>query len=152
MSVDTEETVRGDSIARELNGKILIFAKEVPIQLHPQHTDRWTNSTSYVDVVGSLVEIDFNDWPNHTMYMEIVGFIGDTHADTAYWQLYNTTDSVAVADSELNTTSATSTRLRTGALAKLTGTKRFKLQHKSVGGVGDYTNSVMSRILFRADV
>lgn len=152
MTISSRETIRQDSIIREIDGKALVFAKEVSIQLHPQHTDRWTDSATYVDVVGSLIEINFDDWPNHAMHLEVVGFIGDTAADTAYWRLYNITDSAAVASSELTSTSATSERKRTSALAKLAGTKTFKLQHKSVGGVGDFVNTVMSRIIFRADI
>lgn len=146
----TREEIRDDSIVREIDGKILIFAKEVPIQLHPQHTDRWTSNSSYTDVEGSLVEINFNDWPNHTMYLEVVGF---TDAGTGFWDLYNITDSGIVTSSEISTTSTSSVRVRSSALGKLTGTKTFKLRHKIVGGGGgDLVNSVMSRVLFRADI
>ncbi len=149
MTINREE-IRNDSIVREIDGKILIFAKEVAIQLHPQHTDRWTDQNTYQDVEGSLVAVDFNDWPNHNMYLEVVG---KTDSGTGFWDLYNITDSGIVTGSEISTVSTTSVRLRSSALPKLTGTKTFKLRHKIVGGGGgDFVNSVMSRILFRADI
>ena len=47
---------------------------ETWLQLTPQFTDSWTNSTSYVDVVGATGKINFNDWKNYNWYWEVVGF------------------------------------------------------------------------------
>lgn len=151
MTISIRALVRGDSIIREMGGKSLTYAKEVPFQGHPQWDNSWTTNSTYTDITGSLIELDFNDWPNHAMYLEM---IGKTDMGTGYWRLYNITDSGAVSNSEISTTSTSAVRIRSSALPKLTQTKSFKIQHKIEGGDGtnDFVNSIMSKVIFRADI
>lgn len=142
-----EETIeRGDL----MSSKIFGLPKEAHIQATPQWTDIWTELDSYQDATGSLIEINFNDWPDHTFYFEVVGKVD---AGTGYWRLYNITDSVAMSESEMSSTSTTAVRLRSSEITKPYGTKEFKVQHYIDGGNGttDFVNTIMSRIIFSID-
>ena len=123
--------------------------QEVRIQGHPQHTDRWTQSNNYVDVEGSIRQINFDRYKRFKWRFEMVGYVD---GGTGSWQLVNVTDGTVIAGSEISTTSTTSTLLITGELPKPSGTKIIKIQHKQTGGSsGDYVNSVMSNHLFSFD-
>lgn len=81
--------------------------------------------------------------------------VGFTDDGTGWWQLYNVTDGVVIAGSEISTTSTNSSApplITTGELTKPTGTKIIKIQHKQTGGGGSgLVNSVMSSHLFSFD-
>lgn len=120
--------------------------QEVRIQAHPQHTDRWTQSDTYVDIVGSIRQINFDKYKRFNWYLEMVGYVD---GGTGYWKIVNVTDGGDITGSEITTTSTSSTLVVSGSLSKPSGTKTVKLQHKQTGGAGtDFVNSVMSNYLF----
>ena len=127
---------------------------ETWLQLTPQFTDSWTNSTSYVDVVGATGKINFNDWKNYNWYWEVVGF-ADGSASGLY-ELYNVTDGVSVPDSEITATASSSSTpdfIRSPILTKLEGEKVFKVRVRRSGGTGsDYANVIMARMIFKVEV
>jgi len=123
--------------------------QEVRIQGHPQHTDRWTQSNSYVDVEGSIRQINFDKYKRFKWRFEMVGYVD---GGTGFWQLYNVTDGAVIAGSEISTSSTASALVITGELPKPSGTKTIKVQHKQTGGSSsDFVNSVMSNHLFSFD-
>lgn len=151
--VDFEEKLRidGKNIKpKSIEERLLraVFTREYSIQGHPQWTDSWTVNSTYTNVEGSFIEITFSDFPDHEFYFEM---IGKTDAGTGYWRLYNNTDSVAITESEITSTSTSFERIRSSAITKPSGTKEFIIQHKIVGGDGatEYVNSGMSRIILR---
>lgn len=108
-------------------------------------------SASYTSLNGSYMSINFDDWNGYDWYFESVIF---TDAGTGYVQLYNITDSAAVAGTEFSTTAvgeANAEYYRSGILTKPTGTKVFKVQVKIVGGNGttQYVNAMKSNMVFR---
>lgn len=123
--------------------------QEVRIQGHPQHTDRWTQSDVYVDVVGSIRQIDFDKYKRFKWRFEMVGYVD---GGTGSWKLVNVTDGVDIAGSEITTTATSPTLIVSGELPKPSGKKTIKIQHKQTGGSsGDFVNSVMSDHLFSFD-
>ena len=131
-----------------LYAKIAYIPKEIWLQGHPQWDNSWTNLGTYTNVAGSLNYVTFEDFPDHELYFEM---IGKTDAGTGYWQLYNSTDGEAMANSEIYSSSTDPIRLRSGSIPKPEGAKTIIVQHKIVGGNGttEYVNSIMSRIVFR---
>lgn len=127
---------------------------ETWLQLTPQYTNSWTNSTSYQYITGSFADINFEDWSNYNWYWEVIGFADGTA--NAVYRLYNDTDGTEVSSSEMTATAHSSTNpniLRSSMLTKLTGTKRFRVQVKRSGGSGsDYANCIMARIVFKIEV
>ena len=127
----------------------LIFSSKFSL---PRETNigfgRWnfTDVDTYEDLIDCSCQIDFDDWPDSSVYLEITGKTG---AGTAYYQLYNSTDSEAVAGSEASTTSTTTTVFRSGAMTKPTGSKLCFLQYKIVGGSPAFCDIYTSRIVMR---
>lgn len=126
--------------------------QEIRIPGHPQHTDRWTQSNTYEDVMGSVTEIDFDKYERLKWRFEMKGFVD---GGTGFWKLVNVTDSVDISGSEISTTVTDANNpdlIVSGVLPKPTGVKRIKIQHKQTGGSGsDFVNSVMSTHLFSFD-
>lgn len=123
--------------------------QETRIQGHPQHTDHWTQSNSYVDVEGSERPINFDKYKRFNWRLEMVGYVD---GGTGFWKVVNVTDGVDIAGSEISTTSTSSTLITSDVLPKPSGMKTIKIQHKQTGGAGsDFVNSVMSDHLFSFD-
>ncbi len=55
QAVDSRITQR-DITSTAITARLLssVYTKEVWLQLHPQHTDRWTTNSKYTDIVGSV--------------------------------------------------------------------------------------------------
>lgn len=139
---DLEKTVAG---LRSNQNQV----QETRIQGHPQHTDHWTQSNSYVDVEGSERPINFDKYKRFNWRLEMVGYVD---GGTGFWKVVNVTDGVDIAGSEISTTSTSSTLITSSILPKPSGTKTIKIQHKQTGGAGsDFVNSVMSDHLFSFD-
>lgn len=137
-----------EQIVQEIRtNQVKKLIQESYIQGHPQWDNSWTQSDSYVDITGSLRQINFDDYKNNTYYFEMIAKVDD---GTGYFQVMNADTSVALSGSELITTSTSPVRLRTGAVTKPTGTVNLKLQHKQTGGAGTgFVNSIMSSHVFR---
>ena len=117
------------------------------LQVSPQW--QYANNTAYVDVDGSLVQVNFDDLSNKTVYFEVTG---KTDAGTGTYQLYNITDAAAFAGSELSTASTSAVLMRSSALTIPTGTKSVKVQYKCVGGDGstEYVNCIVAKLIVRS--
>lgn len=148
-----------DSLVRQLNewGRAITqqastFKNESQILMNYWFGSYKLTST-YTDIPGSVVEINFNDWEIHNWYWEATLF---TDIGTGSARLYNVTDSVAVPSAEFSTTVVGENNAvteRTGILAKYKGTKTFKVQVKIVGGNGtnEYVNCVKSSQVFKIE-
>ena len=149
------KTTNGIKVARD--GYDVLTATDAQLVMSSEFTQpretnigfgRWnfTDVDTYEDLIDYSCQIDFSDWADSSVYLEITGKTG---AGTAYYQLYNSTDSEAVAGSEASTTSTTTTVFRSGAMTKPTGSKLCFLQYKIVGGSPAFCDIYTSRIVMR---
>jgi hypothetical protein len=138
----TEEIVRKDTVNRNL--KDVGIQEELYIDLC---SDKNTDQTSYQDVEGANVLIDFSQYVGYKMFLEVQGYVD---SGTGSFKLYNTTDSADMTNAEITTTQTSAERVRSSEITKPeSGEKTVKLQHKITGGGGgDKVYSVKGRIIF----
>ena len=106
----------------------------------------YTNNTNYETLYNCACKIDFNDWADSRCYLEVTGKTG---GGTAYYQLYNITDGVAIPSSEVTTTATTATVFRGSAFTKPSGSKQLALQYK-VSSASYYTDIYTCRVVMRS--
>lgn len=98
-----------------------------------------TTSTSYSEpnqTVRSLMDLPVGWTSDANCYFEVIIAAGG--GGTAYAELYNVTDAASVSGSEVSTTSASATRLRSGTIT-LRSDKVYTIRTKcSTGGVAFY--------------
>lgn len=107
------------------------------IGLHNAKEDAAISPDAYVDIEAEyrgIARVDVSRFKNPTFYFEA---LLRSVEGTSYARLYNITDGVVVANSEVSTNSAIYVRQRSISIT-LTGTKEYKVQIK---GAFVYLNS-----------
>lgn len=139
-----QQIIRKDLIKREFQQ--LGASRSIWLDLAPANEN---TNTSYSDVDGSEILINFDDFAGYKMYLELQG---NVDGGTGSFQLYNVTDSAAISSSEVTTSGTTVGRIRSSEITKPIGQKTLKLQSKITGGgMGDKVYQSKTRIVFELE-
>ena len=89
----------------------------------------WANYTTYGTIDETRINLTAADYADCDVIFEVV-MKTDNASYTAYAQLYNISDTVAISGSELTTVATSATILRSSALTLTSGTKQYGVQWK----------------------
>lgn len=153
---DVEEAATADLLMEVSGDNIFIRLGQFSHTLHAGPR-QWTTNDTWTDVKSSIFELDGDTFKFTDVYFAALGCV-EVEGRTASFRIYNTTDSVAVADSEISTTNVSSEGagwmeaeyVLSSALTFASGMKEYKVQMKQnvEGGGGDSTQFFKAELFY----
>ena len=121
---------------------------------------QWTTNATWTNINSSIFKIRGSDFQLTKVYFEVLGCV-ETSGRTAYFRIYNVTDSEALSGSEVSTTAVSNDGegwinaelIRSDAITFPTDEKEYRLQFKQsvAGGAGDATQFFKGALIYKQD-